>query len=268
MEVLERQWSPVEDSICEAQRKLFAATDGVRERDDWPEPLYGSDQVVIFREHNQAPLQRGIIVGVSKSRGDWAPRGVYYDVECPQRITTIIRLPESNIFQVLGSAGDDVEEEPWMRRASLCWNAGVDGWSFDIHPASQSGVIAYWRDSSWDSRLDTYGHLLNIDEYDFHLFVRDLFESWFDNSNPANAEWQRQDGMGGQAHGFDWYGENFYSLESARAILDKVLTRSLDDPQDFYSRFATLLEAVIDKAEALNAEPGSKGDFGIRVVGP
>ena len=262
-QLLTRKYPSIQDSLCAESARLFNDYTGVAGSDQRPGPHYNKGDVVLFREYSDAPYMCGTIVDTTYSLGDKAPYGVYYDIECLHHVATIAHLPESNIYNVVVESGSS-----WLEntRPSLYWNAHIGGGTFEIYPASVT--------EQTDEELlysfapnNKYNAYISLCDEVFRVYAKDLFESNYNPNDPVRLWVNKQEGIEEKVK-FEWYGDNFFGIAEAQAILHELQKRANDDPHDFYRRFSMLFAAVLARAQELNEAEEFPNDFGILVVGP
>lgn len=245
---------PIEDSVCAAFASLKSAHTRAQPDDSWPRARFAVGDHVIFREDRSSEPLAGSVSAVHRSRGDWAPRGVYYDVECSGKLATVAFVPDGLVRPWPGKF-------PRRLRPALYWNVDVGGGSIRMTPiGKEEGVV--WLDGSWKNGMpDAHDHLLSLVEEDFDIYLYDIFDSLFGAHEPFNARRNAREPWSVE-EGFDRYGENFFGLGACREAMAKTAALAWDDKRDFYARFTRLFGAVAEKAGELG------DDAGVLVIGP
>lgn len=148
----------------------------------------------------------------------------------------------------------------------VCWNTGFGG-AFYFYPVDRARLVEDCENDAfadWIGR--TYGARLVVEEAAVPRALFDALRGGYDASLPENVAIANADHFSWPVTPeFEYYGENFYTIEGFRRAVESFRGESGQDV--FCNLLASLLEDVAARAQELDEESGSRG-FGVMVTGP
>ena len=146
------------------------------------------------------------------------------------------------------------------------WNVDLGG-AFYFYPVERELLIAdceAGRFADWIGR--TYGARLVLDDSFMPRTLLDSLEGSFDATLVENVAIANADGFSWDVSAeFDYYGENFYTIDGFRAVVESFRAESGQDV--FCMALAAMLDTVAEEAGHLN-ERSPQSQFGVMITGP